>query len=168
MGNLHVRIDDRLIHGQIVASWARSLNIRSIIAVDNEMAHNAMIKDILLMGVPKEFDPQIISEDMLEEALQENLKSKNVLLITRFAKNLKNLSAQVMLATEVNIGNCSKQADSVYISKGIGVGQVLSFSQEDIDVLDSLQENGIKIITQQMPSDKEINWSTLKKNLKKL
>ncbi len=120
------------------------------------------------MGVPKEFDPQIISEDMLEEALQENLKSKNVLLITRFAKNLKNLSAQVMLATEVNIGNCSKQADSVYISKGIGVGQVLSFSQEDIDVLDSLQENGIKIITQQMPSDKEINWSTLKKNLKKL
>lgn len=165
MGKLHVRIDDRLIHGQIITAWSKSLNIGSIIAIDNEMSKNKMIADILIMGVPLEYNPRIVSHDEAMELVNEDLKTKNVMLITRFAKNLKDMVDILGTVSEVNIGNMSKQKDSIYISKKIGVGQVLCFSQEDIDTLDNLESSGIKVVTQQMPSDKEISWAVTKNNL---
>lgn len=166
MANLHVRIDDRLIHGQIVTSWSKSLNIKRIIAVDDDIANNNMVQGIMLMGIPKEYNPEIVTIEAAIKILNEELDNKNILLITRFAKNLKTVKNHIKEAKEVNIGNCSKQADSIYISKGIGVGQVLSFSQEDVDVLDELHNEGIKVIFQQMPSDKVINWPELKQTLR--
>lgn len=168
MKNLHVRIDDRLIHGQIIASWARTLNIGSIIAIDNELSKNEMLKNILLMGVPKEYNPRIVDQDEAIKLVKRDIEKSNIMLITRFAKNLKDLKNLVIEAKEVNIGNCSKQSDTIYISKGIGVGQVLSFSEEDVEVLDFLFDNGVNVIFQQMPSDKLVNWPALKKKLKKL
>lgn len=166
MGNLHVRIDDRLIHGQIVTSWANTLNIKRIIAIDDEIAENEMVKGIMLMGIPREYNPEIVTLKKAIEILSSELDTKNILLITRFAKNLKTLKDFVKEAKEINIGNCSKQSDSVYISKGIGVGQVLSFSQEDVDVLDELHDEGLKVVFQQMPSDKVVTWPKLKESLK--
>ncbi len=166
MANLHVRIDDRLIHGQIVTAWAKSLNIKRIIAIDDDIANNEMVQGIMLMGIPKDYRPQVVTLETAIKILSEQLDSKNILLITRFAKNLRTIKDYIKTAQEVNIGNCSKQSDSVYISKGIGVGQVLSFSQADVDVLDELHNEGIKVIFQQMPSDKVIDWPTLKQTLK--
>ncbi|MBF1117164.1 MAG: PTS sugar transporter subunit IIB, partial [Solobacterium sp.] len=37
-GSLFIRIDDRLIHGQIVTTWAKVLNIKKIIALDDALA----------------------------------------------------------------------------------------------------------------------------------
>ncbi|NLC54480.1 MAG: PTS sugar transporter subunit IIB [Erysipelothrix sp.] len=166
MANLHVRIDDRLIHGQIVTAWAKSLNIKRVIAIDDDIANNEMVQGIMLMGIPKDYRPQVVTLETAIKILSEQLDSKNILLITRFAKNLRTIKDYIKTAQEVNIGNCSKQSDSVYISKGIGVGQVLSFSQADVDVLDELHNEGIKVIFQQMPSDKVIDWPTLKQTLK--
>lgn len=166
MGKLHVRIDDRLIHGQITTTWAKTWNIERIIAVDNKLADNDMIKDILLMGIPKEFKPVIVKETDAIELLKD--ETKNVLLITRFAHQLEPLLDAIQHCENVNIGNCSKQSDSIFISKGIGVGQVLSFNQKDVDILDNLVESGVKVEFQQMPIDKAISWSELKKGLKEI
>lgn len=166
MGKLHVRIDDRLIHGQIVTSWAKSLNIKRILAIDDSIANNKMVQGIMMMGIPKEYNPEIVTLEKAIKILTEQLDNKNILLITRFAKNLKTIKEYIKEAEEVNIGNCSKQSDSIYISKGVGVGQVLSFSQEDVDVLDELHNEGVKVVFQQMPSDKIISWPTLKQTLK--
>lgn len=168
MGKLHLRIDDRLIHGQIITAWAKTLNIGSIIAIDNELAKNKMVADILVMGVPTEYNPRIVAFDEAMELVHKDLETKNVMLITRFAKNLKDMVEILDDASEINIGNMSKQADSIYISKKIGVGQVLSFSQEDVDTLDALEKRGLKVITQQMPNDKEVGWSQLKQNLQEV
>lgn len=168
MGKLHVRIDDRLIHGQIISAWSKSLDIGSIIAIDNEMAKNKMLADISLMGVPKEYNPKIVSQKDALELVAADLPRKNVMLITRFAKNLQGLEDTLSDVSEINIGNMSKQADSIRVSKKIGVGQVLYFSQKDIDTLDSLIEKGMKVITRQMPKDKEVNWTMLRENLQKV
>lgn len=165
MGKLHLRIDDRLIHGQIISAWASSLNIGSIIAIDNEMARNPMIADILIMGVPKQYNPRIVTHEEAMELVEKDLETKNVMLITRFARNLKDIVPHLGNVSEVNIGNMSKQADSIYVSKKVGVGQVLYFGQEDIDILNKLSANGIKVITRQMPKDNEITWKGVKENL---
>lgn len=46
-GSLFIRIDDRLIHGQIVTAWAKVLNIKKIIALDDALAVSEMLAEIL-------------------------------------------------------------------------------------------------------------------------
>ena len=50
------RIDDRLVHGQVVVGWGQPLNIRLIILVDDDVAHSDWEQDLYRMGVPPEME----------------------------------------------------------------------------------------------------------------
>ena len=47
-----VRIDDRLIHGQIVQGWLKLIQIDKILVVSDEVAKDEMQKVLLSMAVP--------------------------------------------------------------------------------------------------------------------
>jgi mannose/fructose/N-acetylgalactosamine-specific phosphotransferase system component IIB len=50
------RIDDRLIHGQVVVGWGQPLNIQLIVLVDDEVAGCDWEQDLYRMGVPPEIE----------------------------------------------------------------------------------------------------------------
>jgi len=56
------RIDDRLIHGQVVVGWGQPLNIGFIVLVDDNVACCDWEQDLYRMGVPPEM--QIIFADV--------------------------------------------------------------------------------------------------------
>lgn len=50
------RIDDRLIHGQVVVGWGQPLDLRFIVLVDEEVATSDWEQELYRMGVPPEMD----------------------------------------------------------------------------------------------------------------
>jgi len=46
------RIDDRLIHGQVVVGWGQPLNLRFIVLVDDDVAVSDWEQELYRMGVP--------------------------------------------------------------------------------------------------------------------
>jgi len=50
------RVDDRLVHGQVVVGWGQPLNIQLIILVDDDVAHSDWEQDLYRMGVPPEME----------------------------------------------------------------------------------------------------------------
>ena len=48
------RIDDRLIHGQVVVGWGQPLDLRSIVLVDDDVATSEWEQELYRMGVPPE------------------------------------------------------------------------------------------------------------------
>ena len=48
------RIDDRLIHGQVVVGWGQPLGLRFIVLVDDEVASSEWEQELYRMGVPPE------------------------------------------------------------------------------------------------------------------
>jgi mannose/fructose/N-acetylgalactosamine-specific phosphotransferase system component IIB len=48
------RIDDRLIHGQVVVGWGQPLELRFIVLVDDEVAQSDWEQELYRMGVPPE------------------------------------------------------------------------------------------------------------------
>ncbi len=48
------RIDDRLIHGQVVVGWGQPLNLQFIVLVDDEVAASEWEQELYRMGVPPE------------------------------------------------------------------------------------------------------------------
>jgi len=52
------RIDDRLIHGQVVVGWGQPLELRFIVLVDDEVATSEWEQELYRMGVPPEMSVQ--------------------------------------------------------------------------------------------------------------
>jgi mannose/fructose/N-acetylgalactosamine-specific phosphotransferase system component IIB len=50
------RIDDRLIHGQVVVGWGQPLDIGFLVLVDDEVATSDWEQELYRMGVPPEMD----------------------------------------------------------------------------------------------------------------
>ena len=50
------RIDDRLIHGQVVVGWGQPLDVRFIVLVDDAVASSDWERELYRMGVPPEMD----------------------------------------------------------------------------------------------------------------
>jgi mannose/fructose/N-acetylgalactosamine-specific phosphotransferase system component IIB len=48
------RVDDRLIHGQVVVGWGQPLELRFIVLVDDEVASSEWEQELYRMGVPPE------------------------------------------------------------------------------------------------------------------
>jgi PTS system mannose-specific IIB component len=48
-----VRVDDRLIHGQVVAIWLKALNAKRIVIVDDRTAHDEFLREVITLAAPK-------------------------------------------------------------------------------------------------------------------
>ena len=57
------RIDDRLIHGQVVLGWARPLDVQLIVVVDDELAASEWEQELYRMAVPPEMEVRFASVD---------------------------------------------------------------------------------------------------------
>ena len=52
------RIDDRLIHGQVVLGWGRPLGVQRIVLVNDDVAASSWEQDLYRMAVPSEIELQ--------------------------------------------------------------------------------------------------------------
>jgi mannose/fructose/N-acetylgalactosamine-specific phosphotransferase system component IIB len=50
------RIDDRLIHGQVVVGWGRPLDVGFLVLVDDDVAASEWEQELYRMAVPPEMD----------------------------------------------------------------------------------------------------------------
>jgi D-glucosaminate PTS system EIIB component len=57
------RIDDRLIHGQVVVGWGQPLNVTFIVLVDDEVRSSDWEQDLYRMGVPPNIEVRFASVD---------------------------------------------------------------------------------------------------------
>ena len=62
-----VRVDDRLIHGQIVAAWVKSLNLERVWIIDDGTANDNFLKNVMRMVAPSNTELVISAESEIEQ-----------------------------------------------------------------------------------------------------
>ena len=67
------RIDDRLIHGQVVVGWGQPMGLAFVVLVDDEVAASEWEQELYRMGVPPEMDAVFASVE--EAAYEEAVRS---------------------------------------------------------------------------------------------
>ena len=159
MGKIYVRVDDRLIHGQIVTAWSQTLGIKEIIAIDDNLVNNPMLQSIVLMAVPKEFGAKIVSTADAAALLADEVPH-NRLVITRHCRTLAGLSELVKRAENINLGNVSKQDGANHILSATG-GCTLSLTEEDFQTIDGFAKAGVQVISTRMPTEKHKTWEEM-------
>lgn len=67
-----VRIDDRLIHGQVVVKWLRYLDCKQILVVDNELWHDDFMQSVLRLAAPPEVRVHVAPVRQAAQVLQSS------------------------------------------------------------------------------------------------
>ena len=99
-----VRLDDRLIHGQVVVGWGQPLNARFIVLVDDEVRASPWEQDLYRMGVPTQIEVIFASIAEAARRLAEWQAADEVgIVLTGTVEGLAALTADGGL-TRVNVG----------------------------------------------------------------
>jgi PTS system mannose-specific IIB component len=76
------RIDDRLIHGQVVEGWLRVVQARRIVVVSDQSAKDAFQASLMRLAVPPEVELTVLSvADSAKALLEGRWKDERVLLL---------------------------------------------------------------------------------------
>ena len=86
-----IRIDDRLIHGQIVTKWIKYANASAILVIDDKTRNDPMLKMIISLAVPNGIELIVATKDEAKQLLMEDDSTKNTLVIMRNPKEMLSL-----------------------------------------------------------------------------
>ena len=142
----HVRIDNRLLHGQVVQFWIPHLGVENLVVADDEIASNDSMQTIYRLALPALVDLKIINVSQLKTTLDELPPLSNLVLIRGIAE-LKSVMEAGAGIERITIGNVhaapfrNRITDAVYLS------------QEETDILCWMADRGVLIEIQTFPGD---------------
>ena len=154
---INIRIDERLIHGQVAAFWTNSLNITRLMVIDDIAAADEIQKMALKMACPSTVKLSILNVNRAAEKLNnpELYVGERLFIVVRGVETLKKIvNLNVKLST-VTVGNMSNKIGSKRVYHTVCV------TPEDIDTFNELSNRGIKFIAQMVPSDEEEDFMQL-------
>jgi len=157
-----VRIDGRLIHGQVANLWTTKLNISRLMVIDNEVAENDIEKQGLKLATPEGIKLSVLPvEKAANNILNKRYASQNVLIITRKPKPVLELIDAGVEIDKINVGNMSQNDNTTTITKSINV------EKEDVEIFRELINRGIVLTHQMVPNSNEEDFtSLLEENIK--
>ena len=100
------RVDDRLIHGQVVVGWGSHLHPDRIVVVDDELATSRWEQELYELGLPPETLSEFTTVAAARAALpQWQQNSQRVIVLTRDVSTMLRLAADGLLRdSDINIG----------------------------------------------------------------
>ena len=151
MGVQLYRIDDRLIHGQVVVGWGQPLNIRFLVLVDDLVASSDWEKDLYRMAVPPEME--VIFNDV-PTAIREHARyasdRRPGLIITGDIDSMYRLVKGVKAIGSVNLGGIHHRA---------GRSEKLRYiflTPDEEKQLRELEAAGVEVTAQDVPASRPI------------
>jgi PTS system mannose-specific IIB component len=149
-GIVHVRVDDRLIHGQVATRWATGLKVNRIMVIDDKVAVNEVEKSVLRMAAPTGVNTSILTVDKAANNIKNgNYQGQRVLVVIKTPEVAVQLLNAGLDVKKVNIGNLSNRPNTVQIKKSV------SLSESERKAVDFLLEKGVEVTAQMVPDDPE-------------
>ena len=148
-----LRVDERLIHGQIAMVWSRALNLDGIIVANDTVAADETQQMALKMAVPSGIKVLIRSVDEVAQVLHDpRAKNKRLLVLVRTVGDALRLAKQVDGFEYLNIGNVGKSVDGQKKT----LTQFVMLTPGEFTSLEELVKLYPQTALQNLPSDKKI------------
>ena len=147
-----VRIDDRLIHGQVCGFWIPQYNLERIAIVDDEIVNDQARKTALKFGCPEKCKLSIFNVESAVDKFNRNIDAGiRVMILVSSPIPLLKMVEKGYKINEITVGNMSTKPNAKQVRKTIFV------SPEEKEAFIKLSEHGVKIISQMVPSEPREN-----------
>lgn len=151
------RIDDRLIHGQVVIGWGRPLGINLIVLVDDQVATSPWEQDLYRMAVAPEIEVRFVSTAEAATKMTEwQTNGKRGLVLTGDLDTMAALhAASPDVVHRINLGGIHHRP---------GRRERLPFvylTDQELRTLHTLEDGGAVITAQDLPTSTPVALSAL-------
>lgn len=147
-----IRIDDRLIHGQVAVMWSKELGISRIIVPNEKIANNEMQKSALLMAVPSGVKAGVMSPIKAINILNDpRAKDMKILVVANDPKDVYEVLKGINEKPRLNMANYGRINGSLIGKEKIT--ETVYLTNEDKEVLNEIFKMGYDFDYQPLPSD---------------
>lgn len=157
-GIVHIRVDDRLIHGQVATRWVNHFNANRIMVIDDAVAANDVEKMILRNAAPEGCNTSILSfEKACNNILAGNYDGQNVLVLLKTPEVALQMVNSGIALTQLNIGNMSNKEGRNQIKRSVSVSDV------EAEAINALLAKGVAVTAQMTPEEPDACITTFLK-----
>ena len=151
------RVDDRLIHGQVVIGWGRPLGVTRIVLVDDSVSQSDWEQDLYRMAVPPDIEVRFVDVAGAAAHLGEwQGDAGRTLVLTGDLLTMAALRAAVpALVRQVNLGGVHHRP---------GRRERLPYlylTDEELRGLVALEQGGAEVTAQDLPTTQPVSVRSL-------
>ena len=144
-----VRVDNRLIHGQVVEAWLPFLKVSRVVVADDEAASSPLIRAAMALAVQSAIEVQILPLAQVDFAALSK-DGVRTLVLLRDVAAVPFAFAHGLSMEELNLGN---------VHFGTGRRQVspsVFLAEAELKTLQQLAEQGVRVEARAVPVEKPV------------
>ena len=146
-----VRVDDRLIHGQVVVGWVRALGAARIVLVDDDVAGNEWERELYTLGVPPGLEVEFATvDDAVRHVAEWIAAPERIIVLVGNVDTIVRLCHGSGEITKVNVGGLH---DATARSQRLAY---VYLSDNEAAELRKLDENGVEVTAQDVPTARPV------------
>ena len=145
-----IRIDDRLVHGQVAFTWVPSLGIDCLVVANDLVAKDDFQK--MTLGLAKPANVKLLIKSVADTIAflnDEKNKSAKILVLINSVKDATALATSVSEITSINFGGIRAKENAKLISKAVAV------TDDDVVLIKELLQKNIELEIRQVPTDEK-------------
>ncbi len=154
------RVDDRLIHGQVMTGWLGLRRASAIWIADDAVATNPMMLDIFRFAAPSGIKIEAFTLDAIAEKLRDLSSGHDrIILLAKVPKTFLRLLEKGYRASDINYGAMAHKPNSRNLASNCDL------LPEEIEDTEKLHQQGIRVWIQLVPfgGRKPIEWEAARK-----
>ena len=151
-----VRVDNRLVHGQIIETWLPFFKATRIVVVNDEVAGSFFRETVIRMAVPREVEVLIygVEEFGRSEIARQKDELRTIVLFSGVNDIVRAFEAGFRFHS-LNIGNLYSDHCRLQCSPSV------CLADEDIAHIRFLLESGVTVELRSVPSDRSLDFRSL-------
>lgn len=146
-----LRVDHRLLHGQVAFSWTQNLGADCILIANDDVPQNDIRKTTIKLAKPQGVKLVIKNIEDSIKALQSGVTDKyKLFIVVESVKDAKALADSYPEIQQINLGGMKVREGTRNISKAINI------TPEEEELIKELVDKGIEVEIRQVPADKKV------------
>lgn len=147
-----IRIDDRLIHGEVMTGWVKTTQANRIVIIDDFVSQDAFMKNVLEMVAPPDIEVDVYSIKQAEsELMKDSPSGERTIVLVKSPLTLKTFVEKGELTREIIVGGMGIEP-----GRKTTLYRNISASKEELEAFKELVSRGIKVFIQVVPSDRKV------------
>lgn len=145
------RIDDRLIHGQVMTAWVQITGSNEVVIVDDNVAKNSFMQMVMKSAMPNKIGLKVLSiDEAIKYLSSEESGNEKIFILVKVPQVILSLVSAGIPIKKLDVGGIGAKENRRTLYRNI------SASEEEKEALIELSNKGVEVFFQVTPDNTRV------------
>lgn len=154
---VYTRVDDRLVHGQVMTAWVQVTKANEVLIVDDSVAKDTFLQMVMKSAMPNKVSLKVVSIDEAKDYITNQGKDKKLFVLVKTPFTVVKLNEQGINIQSLGVGGMGAKEARKTLYRNI------SASEEEKQALIQLKDLGVDVFFQVTPDNTKVRLSSVLK-----